>query len=94
LQIATYSATPAALAAPAVVLSVVLGVDAVPVLACVLAVEAVVAACVLGVDAVVAAGVELLGVELPPLLPHPAKSAPESSATASSGDRFPIIGPP
>jgi len=65
---------------------VVLGVDAAPVLAC-----------VLGVDAVVAAGVdvlELLEVELLPLLPHPAKSAPESSATASSGDRLPIIGPP
>jgi hypothetical protein len=88
LQIATYSATPAALVAPAAVLGVVLGVDVVAVLACVLAVDAVVAA-------VVAAGVdvlELLEVEL--LLPHPAKSAPESSATASNGDRLPIIGPP
>jgi hypothetical protein len=91
LQIATYSCTPAALAA---VLGALLGVDVVPVLACVLAVDAVVAAVV---AAVLAAGVdvlELLGVELPPLLPHPAKSAPQSSATASSGDRFPIIGPP
>jgi hypothetical protein len=90
LQIATYSATPAALVAPAAAPGVVVGVDVVPVLACVLAVDAVVAA-------VVAAGVDvlaLLGVELPPLLPHPATSAAESSATTSNGDRLPIIGPP
>jgi hypothetical protein len=86
LQIATYSATPAALVAPAAVPGVVVGVDVVPVLACVLAVDAVVAA---GVDVLA-----LLGVELPPLLPHPATSAAESSATTSNGDRLPIIGPP
>jgi hypothetical protein len=36
---------------------------------------------------------ELLVVE-PLLLPHPATSAPQSSAATSSGDRLPIIGPP
>jgi len=54
-------------------------------------VDAVVAAAVLaGVE--VAVGVVLLVVEL--LLPQPARSAPQSSATASSGDRLPIISPP
>jgi len=66
---------------------VVLGVDAAPVLACVLAVDAAVAA-------VVAAGVDVLELLELELLPHPANSAPESSAMASSEDRLPIIGPP
>jgi hypothetical protein len=51
---------------------------------------------VLGTDVEAAVGVvadEVLGVELL-LLPHPARSAPESSETANSGDRLPIIGPP
>jgi hypothetical protein len=48
------------------------------------------AAVLAGVE--VAVGVVLLVVEL--LLPQPARSAPQSSATASSGDRLPIISPP
>ncbi len=78
LQIATYSVTPAALAA----LGAVVG-DVDVVAALVAAVEV-----VAGLEVVV----ELLVVEL--LLPHPATSAALSSATASNGDRLPIICPP
>ncbi|MGP0101624.1 MAG: hypothetical protein ACLPUT_08395 [Solirubrobacteraceae bacterium] len=81
MQIATYCATPAALAP----LGAELGeAEVVAVLAW-----------VLGADVVVAAvlAVEPLELELL-LLPHPATSAPQSSAAASNWDRLPIIGPP
>jgi hypothetical protein len=65
------------------------GVDVVPALVGVLDAGVEVVA---GVVVAEVLGVELL-LLLPPL-PHPAMSAPQSSATASNGDRLPNIGPP